>query len=74
MQNLSPPHWKTADITPVFKNGKKGDLDMHVLAFEHWAVMKDMLEEDWEMFFPRKSKEIATEMALQVRTQKTANV
>lgn len=25
MQNLSPPDWKTADITPVFKNGKKVD-------------------------------------------------
>ena len=52
-------HQTTKLEMPIFKNGKKGDPDVHIVAFEHWAGMKDILEEDWEMFFPNTMKEQA---------------
>ncbi|MCO5564659.1 hypothetical protein L7F22_018325 [Adiantum nelumboides] len=44
---------------PIFKSKKPDDPDVHIQAFEQYAELKHILEEEWEEYFPHTLKEAA---------------
>ncbi|MCO5572898.1 hypothetical protein L7F22_026659 [Adiantum nelumboides] len=44
---------------PIFKGKKHDDLDVHIQAFEQYAELKCILEEEWGEYFPHTLKEVA---------------
>ncbi|MCO5580150.1 hypothetical protein L7F22_034017 [Adiantum nelumboides] len=51
------PNLKIACI--IFKEKKHDDLDVHIQAFEQYAELKHILEEEWGEYFPHTLKEAA---------------
>ncbi|MCO5587874.1 hypothetical protein L7F22_041826 [Adiantum nelumboides] len=44
---------------PIFKGKKHNDPDVHIQAFEQYAELKHILEEEWGEYFPHMLKEAA---------------
>ncbi|MCO5598308.1 hypothetical protein L7F22_052400 [Adiantum nelumboides] len=44
---------------PIFKGKKHDDPDVHIQAFEQYAKLKHIMEEDWGEYFPHTLKEAA---------------
>ncbi|MCO5599138.1 hypothetical protein L7F22_053238 [Adiantum nelumboides] len=44
---------------PIFKGKKHDDPDVHIEAFEQYAELKHILEEEWGEYFPHTLKEAA---------------
>ncbi|MCO5587242.1 hypothetical protein L7F22_041189 [Adiantum nelumboides] len=44
---------------PTFRGKKHDDLDVHIQAFEQYAELKHILEEEWGEYFPHTLKEAA---------------
>ncbi|MCO5573266.1 hypothetical protein L7F22_027035 [Adiantum nelumboides] len=44
---------------PIFKQKKHDDPDVHIQAFEQYAKLKHILEEEWGEYFPHTLKEAA---------------
>ncbi|MCO5601419.1 hypothetical protein L7F22_055540 [Adiantum nelumboides] len=51
------PYLKIA--CPIFKGKKHDDPDVHIQAFEQYAELKHILEEEWGEYFPHTLKEAA---------------